>query len=219
MARRELHHFVNLTFCQFNILSTWHFFILTCFQLANLYNWNFVHLTFCQLNFWSTWQFVNLTVCQLDSLSTWQFVNLTVCQLDSLSTWQFVNLTFCQPLKREPNLPNLAYAVRSAQPNPQLALFPQNLAPILRRLMKRHVDKMSCWLKCSAPSLYFNLVYWKGKSPSRINKTNMTFQKHCTLQCDQLLRHFAVWLLYTWAFFTSSLSEKLPNKVCLTREY
>ncbi len=46
-------HFVNLPFCQLDILSTWHF----------------INLTFCQLNILSTCHFVSLPFCQLKKTS------------------------------------------------------------------------------------------------------------------------------------------------------
>ncbi len=70
-------HFVNLTFCQLDIVSTWHF----------------VNLTLCQLDILSTWLFVNFVFGQLDILSTWHFVNLTFCQLDFLSTLYLVSMS------------------------------------------------------------------------------------------------------------------------------
>jgi hypothetical protein len=102
-------HFVNLTFCQFDILSTRLFVYLALCQLdilstrmfVNLtfLNQSFRQLTFCQLinqNFFSIRHFIIKLVLKWDFLSTWHFVNLTFCQLDILSTWHFVNLTFCQ---------------------------------------------------------------------------------------------------------------------------
>jgi hypothetical protein len=78
-------HFVNLTFFQLDILSTWH-----------LSTWHCVNLTFCQPDILSTWHFVNLTFCQPDILSTWHFVKMKLCQLDIMSTLFLVNLLYCK---------------------------------------------------------------------------------------------------------------------------
>jgi hypothetical protein len=51
--------FVNLPFCQPDILSTWHFVNLTFCQLAILSTYYFVHLPCCQLTISSTCHFAN----------------------------------------------------------------------------------------------------------------------------------------------------------------
>jgi hypothetical protein len=82
-----LGYFVNLTFCQLDILSldifpTWHFITLTFFQPDILSHWHFINLTFYQLDILSTWHFLYLTFSLLDILS------VTFFQFDILSTCQ-----------------------------------------------------------------------------------------------------------------------------------
>ncbi len=59
-----LSHFINLTFCQLDILPTCHFMNLLFNQLAILLTWHFVNLTFCQLDISSSnCYLINLSFC------------------------------------------------------------------------------------------------------------------------------------------------------------
>ncbi len=91
-----LGHFINLTFHQLDILSTWHFINLTFHQLVIFVNLSFLSTChFINWSFLSTWHFINLSFYQLDILSIWHFINLTFYQITISSTHHFIDLSFC----------------------------------------------------------------------------------------------------------------------------
>ncbi len=128
-----LWHFINLTFHQLAILSTYHFInlpfhqldVLSAFYFINLpfhqlavsqlaisafsLMCHFINLPFHQLDISSTCHFINLLFHQLAISSTCHFINLPFHQLAISSTWQFINLPFHQlpfhqPLKNTTSL-------------------------------------------------------------------------------------------------------------------
>ncbi len=113
---RVLSPFVNWSFRQFAISSTWNsgcwpfyqFGSLSFCQLAILStsqfaNKPFTNLPFCQLPILSTsgfvtlstCHFINMAFCQLDISGTCHFVSFPFHQLGILSVSHFINLGFC----------------------------------------------------------------------------------------------------------------------------